>query len=131
MLRRHVAAIGNAPRNLSHFESLQCAAAYIDGEFTRAGYDPRHPSSFLSESAAAGARRVARVLLFEHESLSTEEDTMARGFASLNHNRRREISSKGGKLAHAKGTAHEWSPDEAREAGRKGAVARRKKTTSA
>lgn len=56
---------------------------------------------------------------------------MARGFASLNQNRRREIASKGGKVAHAKGTAHEWSSEEAREAGRKAAVARRNRTTSA
>jgi general stress protein YciG len=31
-----------------------------------------------------------------------------------------EIASKGGKAAHAKGTAHEWSSEEARVAGRKG-----------
>jgi len=42
------------------------------------------------------------------------------GFASLDLNQRREIASKGGKAAHQKGTAHEWTPDEAREAGRKG-----------
>jgi general stress protein YciG len=34
--------------------------------------------------------------------------------------RQRSIASKGGKAAHAKGTAHEWSSDEARDAGRKG-----------
>jgi general stress protein YciG len=34
--------------------------------------------------------------------------------------RQREIASKGGRAAHAKGTAHEWSPEEARSAGRKG-----------
>jgi hypothetical protein len=34
--------------------------------------------------------------------------------------RQREIASKGGKAAHAKGTAHEFTPDEARRAGRKG-----------
>lgn len=34
--------------------------------------------------------------------------------------RQRAIASKGGKAAHAKGTAHEWTSDEAREAGRKG-----------
>ena len=33
---------------------------------------------------------------------------------------RREIASKGGRAAHAKGTAHEWTSDEARVAGRKG-----------
>ena len=34
--------------------------------------------------------------------------------------RQREIASKGGRAAHEKGTAHEWTPDEARRAGRKG-----------
>jgi general stress protein YciG len=45
-----------------------------------------------------------------------------RGFASMDAARQREIASKGGRAAHAKGTAHEWSSDEAREAGRKGGV---------
>lgn len=36
--------------------------------------------------------------------------------------RQREIASKGGRAAHEKGTAHEWSSDEARQAGRKGGV---------
>lgn len=36
--------------------------------------------------------------------------------------RQREIASKGGRAAHEKGTAHEWSSDEARDAGRKGGV---------
>ena len=43
-----------------------------------------------------------------------------RGFASMSPEKQREIASKGGRAAHAKGTAHEWSADEAREAGRKG-----------
>jgi general stress protein YciG len=43
-----------------------------------------------------------------------------RGFASMDPSRQREIASKGGRAAHAKGTAHEWSSDEARTAGRKG-----------
>jgi len=34
--------------------------------------------------------------------------------------KQREIASKGGRAAHEKGTAHEWTPDEARSAGRKG-----------
>lgn len=37
--------------------------------------------------------------------------------------RQKEIASKGGRAAHEKGTAHEWSADEARAAGRKGGVA--------
>jgi len=34
--------------------------------------------------------------------------------------KQREIASKGGRAAHEKGTAHEWTPEEARSAGRKG-----------
>jgi general stress protein YciG len=43
-----------------------------------------------------------------------------RGFASMSPDKQREIASKGGRAAHEKGTAHEWTPDEARNAGRKG-----------
>lgn len=47
-------------------------------------------------------------------------DTSKRGFASMDEDKQREIASKGGKAAHEKGTAHEFTPEEAREAGRKG-----------
>ena len=43
-----------------------------------------------------------------------------RGFASMSREKQREIASKGGRAAHQKGTAHEWTSDEARNAGRKG-----------
>ena len=46
-----------------------------------------------------------------------------RGFASMDRQKQRDIASKGGKAAHAKGTAHEWTSEEAREAGRKGGMA--------
>ena len=46
-----------------------------------------------------------------------------RGFASMDRLKQREIASKGGRAAHVKGTAHQWSSDEAREAGRKGGMA--------
>ena len=46
-----------------------------------------------------------------------------RGFAAMDANKQREIASKGGKAAHEKGTAHEFTPEEAREAGRKGGEA--------
>jgi general stress protein YciG len=48
--------------------------------------------------------------------------TSRRGFASMDKEKQREIASKGGKAAHAKGTAHEFTPEEAREAGRKGGM---------
>lgn len=46
-----------------------------------------------------------------------------RGFASMDRQKQREIASKGGRVAHEKGTAHEWTKEEARAAGRKGGVA--------
>jgi uncharacterized protein len=46
-----------------------------------------------------------------------------RGFASMDPAMQAEIASKGGKAAHAQGTAHEFDSEEAREAGRKGGLA--------
>jgi uncharacterized protein len=51
-------------------------------------------------------------------------NTSKRGFASMEGEKQRVIASKGGRAAHAKGTAHEWSSDEARAAGRKGGESR-------
>jgi general stress protein YciG len=59
-------------------------------------------------------------------TLSQEEVEVAkedRGFASMDRGKQRDIASKGGKAAHQKGTAHEWTSEEAREAGRKGGMA--------
>lgn len=50
----------------------------------------------------------------------TGERKERRGFASMSPEKQREIASKGGRAAHQKGTAHEWTSDEARSAGRKG-----------
>src|SRR5436190_20702340 len=46
--------------------------------------------------------------------------TKNRGFASMNSDRQKEIARKGGRAAHEKGKAHEFTTDEARAAGRKG-----------
>lgn len=51
---------------------------------------------------------------------TTSSGKSARGFASMDEAKQREIASKGGHAAHQKGTAHEFTPEEAREAGRKG-----------
>jgi uncharacterized protein len=48
-----------------------------------------------------------------------------KGFASLSDARRREIASRGGKAAHRKGTAHEWTKEEAQRAGQKGGTVSR------
>lgn len=50
-------------------------------------------------------------------------DTSDRGFASMDPEKQRKIASQGGKAAHEKGTAHEFTSEEAREAGRKGGEA--------
>lgn len=47
----------------------------------------------------------------------------SRGFASMTPEKQREIASKGGRAAHQKGTAHQFTTEEAREAGRKGGQA--------
>jgi general stress protein YciG len=53
-----------------------------------------------------------------------------RGFASMDPVKQREIASKGGKAAHEKGTAHEFTPEEAAAAGRKGGLASGRGRTS-
>jgi general stress protein YciG len=56
----------------------------------------------------------------EGGAVNTGERKERRGFASMSPEKQREIASKGGRAAHEKGTAHEWTADEARSAGRKG-----------
>jgi general stress protein YciG len=56
--------------------------------------------------------------------------TKKRGFASMDAAKQREIASKGGKAAHQKGTAHQFTPEEARAAGRKGGQAAHFKGTA-
>jgi uncharacterized protein len=46
-----------------------------------------------------------------------------RGFAAMDRDHVKEIASKGGRAAHAAGTAHQFSSEEARQAGRKGGMA--------
>lgn len=52
---------------------------------------------------------------------------LRKGFAAMSLERRREIASMGGRAAHAKGTAHEFTSEEARQAGRKGGLERQAK----
>ena len=59
----------------------------------------------------------------ERKGNRSQGDTSNRGFASMDEDDQREIASKGGKAAHEQGVAHEWTSEEAREAGRKGGQA--------
>lgn len=57
--------------------------------------------------------------------MTTEEKKTTkqrRGFAAMDPEKQREIASKGGKTSHASGKAHEFTPEEARVAGRKGGL---------
>ncbi len=72
------------------------------------GRDTRAPQRESTMNEAAKVRNV------------TGERKERRGFASMSPEKQREIASKGGRAAHQKGTAHEWTSDEARSAGRKG-----------
>lgn len=53
-----------------------------------------------------------------NRSGASQGETGGRGFASMDPNKQREIASEGGRAAHAAGTAHEFTSQEAREAGR-------------
>jgi uncharacterized protein len=50
-----------------------------------------------------------------------------RGFASMSKERQLELASRGGKAVHQRGTAHEWTTEEAHDAARKAALARAQK----
>lgn len=52
--------------------------------------------------------------------MAKKPQSRPRGFALLSPKRMREIASLGGKSAHRNGTAHKWTPEEARAAGKKG-----------
>lgn len=51
-------------------------------------------------------------------------DKKQQGFKTMDPQRQREIASEGGREAHRQGRAHEFTSAEAREAGRKGGIAR-------
>jgi general stress protein YciG len=58
-----------------------------------------------------------------HSPAVTPKPRRPRGFAAMDRSKVSEIASKGGKAAHAAGTAHQFTSDEARSAGKKGGVA--------
>jgi general stress protein YciG len=61
----------------------------------------------------------------EKEEVPAPPKPRRRGFAAMDRDRVREIARLGGQAAHRAGTAHEFTPDEARVAGRKGGTAQR------
>lgn len=49
---------------------------------------------------------------------NNQSGTSNRGFASMDPEQQREIAAEGGRAAHASGNAHEFTSEEAREAGK-------------
>ena len=73
----------------------------------------------------------AEVFLSDEGEIKIRLVPKPKGFATLTPERRKEISSLGGKSAHAKGTAHKWTPEEAGVAGRVGGLATQRKKRGA
>jgi general stress protein YciG len=61
--------------------------------------------------------------LVESNSAETTTPKKKRGFAAMDPTLVSEIARKGGRAAHAAGTAHEFTSEKAREAGRLGGKA--------
>ena len=76
-----------------------------------------------SGSAEEGEGRRPGGSIEEGEVRRPSGGSSHRGFAAMNEEKQREIASMGGKAAHASGHAHEFTSEEAREAGRKGGEA--------
>ncbi len=56
----------------------------------------------------------------------TGKSKKPQGFATFSEEKQQEVSSMGGKAAWEKGTAHKWTSEEAREAGKRGGRPRKK-----
>ena len=65
-------------------------------------------------------RDLSRMDISSDREESSERKTSNRGFAAMDPEKQKRIASEGGRAAHRQGVAHEWSRDEARQAGRKG-----------
>lgn len=65
----------------------------------------------------------SRAPITNEEPVSTAKPKARRGFAAMDPEKVKAIAQKGGVAVHAKGTAHRFSKDQAREAGRKGGMA--------
>ena len=79
-----------------------------------------HP---ITEPAFEGQTTSSRGSSESETSQSTSKPRRPRGFAAMDRNLVSAIARKGGKAAHEAGTAHEFTSEEAREAGRKGGMA--------
>ena len=93
--------------------------------------DEKNPATTTSEAVPATATEATTTatdsgtpVAAATADVTTEQARpRRRGFAAMDRSRVKEIASKGGRAAHAAGTAHQFSADEARVAGKKGGLA--------
>src|ERR1700744_5548963 len=76
-----------------------------------------------AEPATPAAPTATQATPAEGNTVTEPPRPRRRGFAAMDRDRVKEIASKGGRAAHAAGTAHQFSADEARVAGKKGGLA--------
>jgi uncharacterized protein len=74
-------------------------------------------SAGLPQDAAVFTERGEIIMASNNQGNKQSSGTKNRGFASMDPERQRQIASEGGKAAHQKGTAHEFTSEEARRAG--------------
>jgi general stress protein YciG len=80
----------------------------------------RRTRRFLQRSLQHRLRAACKYkesIMASNQGNKQSSGTKNRGFASMDPQRQREIASEGGKAAHQKGTAHEFTSEEARRAG--------------
>ncbi|MDQ3212660.1 MAG: hypothetical protein M3Q85_08290 [Acidobacteriota bacterium] len=82
--------------------------------------EPGQAPYVVQMRAQSGSKTESGIMDDVSKNRTAGERKERRGFASMTPEKQREIASKGGRAAHQKGTAHEWTSDEARSAGRKG-----------
>lgn len=84
------------------------------------GFENNQPTSSGNLQGPEFLRTSSEFPETESSQGSERKGTSNRGFAAMDREKQKRIASEGGRAAHKQGVAHEWSRDEAREAGRKG-----------
>lgn len=98
------------------------------GQENRESFPVSNPQGPEMNRTSGGSSETERTEISDGRGESSERGSESsdrkgnsnRGFAAMDREKQRRIASEGGRAAHRQGVAHEWSKDEAREAGRKG-----------
>jgi general stress protein YciG len=89
-----------------------------------------HPSHQSAERPVDAEHAPESAVIASRQTQETPRPHKPRGFAAMDRSLVSAIARKGGKAAHEAGTAHEFTREEARQAGRKGGQATHAKRRS-